>query len=134
MQGFPPTQVRVVATCAKKRFAVVLLETNDGPPFEAYQVLCRRVDEGWMDGTSGNGPGWTVTEEGVGVLTYWDVDLSTGGVVPTMPPAGFGESSEEGFLFCRWDVPEDDIPDLMPRPPMLGHPDGGAGFIIDIIE
>jgi hypothetical protein len=56
--------------------AVVLLGTNEPPVLYPYQVLCGRGELGWYEGMSGNGPGWSTTQEedgpNVGVVTLWD--------------------------------------------------------------
>jgi hypothetical protein len=132
MVGFPPSQVRVVATRTHGRFAVVLMETNDGPPFEPYQVVCMREDDGWIEGPGINGPGWTMTDEGWGVVTHWDIDMATGRILVTTPPEGFPADPPEDVLFCIWDVPEDEIPDWPEHPTPPGWADG-PGFI-DLIE
>lgn len=53
-------------------YAVVLLATNEPPYLYPYQVVCSREKDGWEEGTSGNGPGWTHLDGGVGVRTFWD--------------------------------------------------------------
>jgi hypothetical protein len=56
--------------------AVVLLGTNEPPFLYPYQVVCGRGEDGWYEGISGNGPGWSTTsnegEPNAGVATDWD--------------------------------------------------------------
>jgi hypothetical protein len=43
--------------------AVVLLGTNEPPKLYPYQVVCGRSEDGWVEGISGNGPGWSTTRD-----------------------------------------------------------------------
>lgn len=106
----PPSQARVVAKSEKGDYAVVLLQTNDRPPFEPYQVVCKRVEGGWLFWGGGNGGGWTRTN-GDGVLTYWEesdasaVRIRYGHEIHEVPV-------ENGyFFFCKWNVPESHLDD-----------------------
>ena len=93
--------------------AVVLLGTNEEPNLYPYQVLCGRGEEGWYQGTSGNGPGWSSTsspgEPNIGVATDWD---------EAPPRARAAIVSFDGrehevpvtngyYLFAAWEVPDD---------------------------
>lgn len=51
--------------------AVVLLETNEAPVVELYQVVCERDGSEWVAGVGGNGPG-EVWMDGAHVATDWD--------------------------------------------------------------
>src|SRR5919197_5318392 len=52
--------------------AVVLLGTNEPPDLYPYKVVCQRSRDGWEEGASSNGPGWTSLSGGRGgVETYW---------------------------------------------------------------
>lgn len=73
LSGFPP-QCRVVASLAGGDDAYVLLDTGQpGAPY-LYGACVSRDDDGWQEGTSGNGSGWTLTdsERDLGTATVWD--------------------------------------------------------------
>ena len=73
LSGFPPEHCRVAAAAEQGDDAYVLLDTGPaGHPY-LYGVSVTRVEGGWRDGTSGNGPGWTLAEsEGeLGTATAW---------------------------------------------------------------
>jgi hypothetical protein len=52
-------------------YAVVLLETNNPPAVERYQVVCRREGGRWRGLAGGNGAGETRIEGGW-VETFWE--------------------------------------------------------------
>lgn len=61
-----------VAVAPGGDLAVVLLGTNEPPDLYPYQVICKRSRDGWEEGASANGPGWTSVSGGaVGIETYW---------------------------------------------------------------
>jgi hypothetical protein len=99
------------------RHAVVLLGMNEPSDFYPYQVLCERAADGWAEGTSGNGAGWSSMGDddpaNPGVVTSW-------GEAPTNARAAlvaFGGTDHEVpvsggyYLFVAWDVPEADASD-----------------------
>jgi hypothetical protein len=73
MAGFPGQAVHVVASASDAGDAYVLIDA--GPPGHPYLygVCVARERGGWVEGTSGNAPGWTITdsEAGAGTLTDW---------------------------------------------------------------
>lgn len=73
LDGFPAAHCRVAAAARSGDDAYVLLDTGpDGHPY-LYGVCVSREDGGWTAGTSGNGPGWTLTDaaRGLGTATAW---------------------------------------------------------------
>lgn len=94
--------------------AVVLLGTNEPPFLYPHQVLCGRGENGWCEGTSGNGPGWSSTrdaedEPNLGAATVWD-EAPAGATAAVVSFEG-GEHEvpvrEGDFLFAAWDTPDD---------------------------
>jgi hypothetical protein len=74
MVGFPKKYRRVVATRTEGDDAYVLLDTGPvGRPY-LYGVNCFRKDEQWHEGNSGNGGGWSLTDEeaGLGTWSLWN--------------------------------------------------------------
>jgi hypothetical protein len=73
MDGFPATACRVAAVASEGDDAYVVVDT--GPPGHPYLcgVSARRENGGWVEGTSGSGPGWTLTdgEHELGTATVW---------------------------------------------------------------
>ena len=73
MTGFPAKYCRVVATRVEGDHAYVLLDT--GPPAQPYlyAVNCKRQDGRWFEGASGNGPGWSLSDEAkrLGTWSVW---------------------------------------------------------------
>lgn len=110
MSGFPAEHCRVLASATEGDAAYVVLDTGPaGYPY-LYGGTAGRVEGGWTDGTSGNGPGsgWTRTGER-GVSYVYDhapagadrVRAAHGGEVREV-------DVERGvFLVTWWDVPED---------------------------
>lgn len=73
MQGFPAAHCRVVASLVAGDDGYVLLDTGPvGYPY-LYAVSVYRQDGGWAGGSSGNGPGWTLTDEehDLGTAAAW---------------------------------------------------------------
>jgi hypothetical protein len=116
MIGFPGQAVRVLATARDGDDAYVLLDTGPaGEPY-LYGVCVNRERGGWVEGTSGNGSGWTLTggEDDVGTLTEWGeapegatrVRVVFGGEVREAPVAN------GVYLLAWWRVPcpTDDFP------------------------
>lgn len=111
MNGFPPRHCRVLACDVEGYHAYVLLNTGtDAHPY-LYGGLVTREDDGWRDGSSGNGGGWTRLPgtEDIGVLSAWDeapagadaVRLSWNGEVREVPVVG------GAYLATWWGVPVD---------------------------
>jgi hypothetical protein len=74
MVGFPPKYCRVVASEVNGDHAYVLLDTGSpGRPY-LYGVNCVRLGGEWHDSSSGNGPGWSLTDDRteLGVWCVWD--------------------------------------------------------------
>jgi len=74
MAGLPPEYCRVVASEANGDCAYVLLDTGSpGQPY-LYGVNCVRVGAEWQESSSGNGGGWSLTDERteLGVWCVWD--------------------------------------------------------------
>jgi hypothetical protein len=61
-----------IAWSPRRDRAVVLLETNEPPSVELYQVVCQQEEAGWTWISGGNGPGETSFDE-VRVTTTWEV-------------------------------------------------------------
>ena len=70
---FPPQFCRVVAMREHGDLGYVLFDTRPGGESYLYGVDYERVDGGWMEGSSGNGPGWSriALESDLGLLTDW---------------------------------------------------------------
>lgn len=109
LDGFPAAHCRVVAALSAGDDAYVLLDTGPaGHPY-LYGGCVHRRGGGWVDGTSGNGPGWTLTDaEGeLGTLAGWGeapegadrVRASFGGETREEPV------SDGFYLVAWWRVP-----------------------------
>jgi hypothetical protein len=108
MHDIPPSQARVVTTCEWKDYGVVLLETNDRAPFEAYLVVCSRTRGGWKVLSGANMSTWTplLPETETGVFAYWEEGLAGESVRIRYREAETEVPIIDGyFLFCAWDVP-----------------------------
>lgn len=82
MGGFPEAYCRVVATRVQGDDAYVLLDTGSPGHAYLYGVNCSRLDGRWSETSSGNGPGWSLTDADreLGTLSLWgdtpaDTDL-----------------------------------------------------------
>jgi hypothetical protein len=114
----PPSLARVVAKCEWNGYAVVLLETNDGPPFEPYHVVCAHTGKGWEWVAGSNGSGWTpLPGKQTGVFALWEEEQEGSTVRIRYREAEHEVPVVDGyFLFCAWDVPgepEADWPQLV---------------------
>lgn len=109
LDGFPGIPCRVLASATGGDDAYVVVDTMpDGQPY-LYGACVGRRDGGWVEGTSGNGPGWTCTddEHGLGTATAWGpapdgavrVRASFGGDVREAPVAN------GVYLVAWWRVP-----------------------------
>lgn len=97
----------------------MLLDTNgEGQPFPyPYGVHCERVDGGWVEGSTSNGPGWSQVGPNIelGTLADWSeapagadrVRLTYNGEVREEP------IENDWFLAAWWGVPWPD--DRWPR-------------------
>lgn len=74
MVGFPPQHVRVVATRIEGDDAYVLLDTGSRQQPYLYGVNCKREAKGWREMSSGNGGGWSLSDEklNLGTWALWD--------------------------------------------------------------
>lgn len=74
MAGFPPHHVRVVASRIDGDDAYVLLDTSSSDQPYLYGVNCLRETSGWREGSSGNGGGWSLSDEkhNLGTWALWD--------------------------------------------------------------
>ena len=116
--GLPGADCRVVASATEGDDAYVLLDTGPaGRPY-LYGVNVARADGGWVEGTSGNGPGWTCTdpERELGTATAWGEAPKGADRVR----AAFGDDAREAaasdgiYLVAWWRVPcgPDDYPSV----------------------
>jgi hypothetical protein len=64
MAGFPPEHCRVLASVVHDDAAFVVLDTGPAEYRYLYGGTAERVDGGWTDGISSNGPsaGWTLID------------------------------------------------------------------------
>jgi len=112
MGGFPGTAVTVVASARDGDDAYVVLDARPEGPSYLYGISVTRGDGGWEEGSSGNGPGWTLTdrERDLGTLTLWGeapagtvrVRASFRGEVREAPV------SRGIYLVAWWRVPDPD--------------------------
>jgi hypothetical protein len=74
MEGFPAKWCRVLARRVHGDDAYVLLDTGSRDRPYLYGVTCKRQDGRWIEGASGNGPGWSQTDEAtrLGTWSMWD--------------------------------------------------------------
>ena len=73
LDEFPGTPCRVAASATGSDDAYMVVDVGSpGQPY-LYGVSVTRETGGWVAGTSGNGPGWTLTdlEGGLGTATAW---------------------------------------------------------------
>jgi len=111
-----PADCRVVASAVDGDDAYVLIDTNPSESAYLYGVCVRRGDGGWEEGTSGNGPGWTLTDfEGeLGTLVLWGEAPEGADRVRVEWRGETREAAAEGgvYLLAWWRVP---CPDEHPR-------------------
>jgi len=105
LAGIPSHAIRVLAVRESETDAYVLFDARPGGPSYEYGVHCFRKANGWHEGSSGNGCGWTSTdlERELGTISDWD-----------RAPAGatrvrftyLGQSSEvpveNGYYLATW--------------------------------
>jgi hypothetical protein len=89
--------------------AVVLLGTNEPPDLYPYQVICWRRGDGWEEGASANGPGWTGVSGDIGIETYWGEapDGASEVVVPHRGARHRVSVTNGYYLFVAWNEPAD---------------------------
>jgi hypothetical protein len=73
MDGFPATACRVAAVARGGDDAYVVVDVGPLGHRYLYGVSVTREEGGWVEGSSGNGPGWTLTdpERDLGTATVW---------------------------------------------------------------
>jgi hypothetical protein len=116
LSEFSAARCRVVAGAAGGDDAYVVLDANASGAGYLYGVNVHRCDGGWEPGSSGNGPGWTLTdpERDLGTLAVWGeapdeadrVRVEWNGETREAPVA------EGVYLLAWWRVPS---PDTFPR-------------------
>jgi hypothetical protein len=114
MAGFPAAHCRVLASAAEGDAAYVVMDTGPVEYRYLYGGTAERVEGGWTDGTSSNGPsaGWTCTDhEGqLGVAYVYDEAPDGADRVRV----AFGTELQEAevisgiYLAVWWHVPSDD--------------------------
>ena len=90
-------------------YAVALFDTHPiGEPY-LYEVHYQRERGSWVEGNSGNGPGWASIDPDseIGVVTLWDeAPPDTDRVRAEFHGESFEEPIEQGiYMFVWWDVP-----------------------------
>ena len=109
LSGFPPEDCRVVAIRSAGDAAYVLLDTHaSGRPY-LYGVNCVREGTRWFDRASGNGPGWSQTDDDpdLGTLSLWQ-EAPSGADMARVEFQGnvIDEPVKDGaFLVVWWHVP-----------------------------
>lgn len=109
--GFPDQHARIVAFAREADDAYALLDTGpDGAP-HLYGVCVEKRDGGWVSSTSGNGPGWSLTDEESGLGTHCDWDETPPGTTHVRLVAD-GETAEAPvangvYLIVRFRVSSD---------------------------
>lgn len=116
LAGYSPKFSRVLASRSQGDDAYVLVDTVPGHRAYLYGVNCRRRNGRWIEGSSGNRPGWDQTghDPDVGTLSYWD-DAPAGAEMVRVEFDGriVDEAvSDRGFLVVWWRVP---APQTWPR-------------------
>lgn len=98
----PTDYATVLFTSKHSDWAVVLLKTNDRPPFELYEVVCHYDEDGWNAMIGSNGSGWNDTDDESGVMTLWG-EASSDIVTIRFREKDYQAPSSEGyFFFCEW--------------------------------
>lgn len=114
MDGFPPAQCRVAAARSHGVDAYVVLDTGPaGQPY-LYGVCVRREGDGWVQGTSSNGGGWSCTdaETRLGTAAAWGEAPDGADRVRVACGGAARESSVENgvYLAAWWRVPDTRLP------------------------
>jgi hypothetical protein len=103
LDGFPPG-TRVVASAAEGDDAYVLLDTGTDGHAYLYGACVRREGDGWIEGSSGNGPGWSVTDGDLGTATVWGDDAPAGADLVRASCGGDTREApvRDGIYFIAW--------------------------------
>jgi hypothetical protein len=114
MSGFPAEHCRVLASASQGDAAFVVLDTGPAEYRYLYAGTVRRAPDGWVDGTSSNGPsaGWTLTdwEQDLGVAYLYDeAPAGADRVRATLGPDVRETAVTEGiYLVTWWGIPNRD--------------------------
>jgi hypothetical protein len=119
--------------------ALVVLETNEQPAVELYEVVCYRERDGWIggSGSGGIGMGWSSTsfgqERNVGVLRLSDEvpDDVVAVIVRWCGDEFRVPVSARHFFFTQWNVPADfdETEDGRPRAVRYLRSDGSEEIV-----
>ncbi|MDQ3823379.1 MAG: hypothetical protein M3321_09085 [Actinomycetota bacterium] len=133
----PERYARALATATSpdRTAAVVLLETNEPPSVEIYEVVCVKRAGGWVDfgGGGGFGIGWTSTardpERNLGVVKL--SGQAPSGAVAVVVAFGGREhrvdvSGDGYFVFASWDEPDTALENDAPEPVRYVLADGSS--------
>src|SRR5262245_58436811 len=105
MAGFPPSNCRVVASDVNGDHAYVLLDVGSpGQPY-LYGSNCVRSGAEWIEANSGNGGGWSLTDEqtGLGTWCVWDDVPPDADLVRVEFDGRVSEHPvRDGFYFVVW--------------------------------
>jgi hypothetical protein len=111
MSGFPAEHCRVLASVTAGDAAFVVLDTGPANHPYLYAGTAERVEGGWTDGTSSNGPsaGWTLTDSEANQGVAYIYDEAPAGADRARATLG-GDAREvvveNGiFLVTWWGVP-----------------------------
>jgi hypothetical protein len=114
MAGFPTANCRVLASVTEGDAAYVVMDTGPVEYRYLYGGTAERVEGGWIDGTSGNGPGagWTRTDREGELGVAYIYDEAPEGVDRVR--VAFGTELHEAavingiYLAAWWRVPSND--------------------------
>jgi hypothetical protein len=133
--GIPARYARALATGTSPddAFAVVVLETNEPPVVEIYEVVCVREGGRWFDrgGSGGVGLGWTSTdddpERNLGVVKL-SGQAPIGAIAVVVRFRGREHRVAVGqagyFVFASWDEPDTVLDEDAPDPIRYVFADG----------
>ena len=126
IDGFPPAHVRVVACSVEGDEAYVVLDTGPAGYPELYGSTVSRGAEGWLVGTSGNGPsaGWTLTAAKGDLGTafvYGDAPAGADRVRASLDGDTQDAEVRDGYYLVAWWR----VPSSAPEPRLLGFRVGG---------
>lgn len=100
-----------------EQHVVVVLGVAQPTHSGQYQVLCERRGGGWVDGASGNSPGWTTMSDfdapmNVGVTTDWgEAPQGARAAVVTFGGTDHEVPVVDGYyLFVAWGMPAEERP------------------------
>ena len=114
MAGFPPEHCRVLASVVHENAAYIVLETGPVEYRYLYGGTAQRVEGGWTDGISGNGPsaGWTLIDRDAELGVAYTYDEAPEGADAAR--VAFGTEMQEVavvngiYLAAWWHVPSVD--------------------------